>query len=83
MLLPAMLSAVENADKSELIKIFPEASQWEIVFYDVGEIKGMECVSSDEVSFVFVDENYCITVEGILLDNPILQDIRDLFQSIH
>ena len=83
MLLPAMLSAVENADKSELIKIFPEASQWEIVFYDVGEIKGMECVSSDEVSFVFVDENYCITVEGILPDNPILQDIRDLFQSIH
>jgi len=35
------------------------------------------------VSFVFVDENYCITVEGILPDNPILQDIRDLFQSIH
>jgi len=83
MLLPAILSAVENADKSELTKIFPEASQWEIVFYDVGEIKGMECVSSDEVSFVFVDENYCITVEGILPDNPILQDIRDLFQSIH
>lgn len=83
LLFPTMLSAVENADKSELIKLDPDAAQWEVVFYHSGGWKGMEIISDMDVFFVSVDDTNCISIENISIDSPILQDIRDVFLSMY